>query len=96
MELKVFSIFDKATKAFNQPFYMLTQAEARRAFSTMALDSTTNINKHPHDYHLYYLGKFDNISGAFHDQNVEDLGSAAVYQVNETNVDELFPVEETA
>mgnify|MGYP000033853060 CR=1 FL=1 len=96
MELKVFSIFDKATEAFNLPFFMLTEKEAIRAFTNMALDETTQINKHKHDYHLYYLGRFDNKLAAFHDMNLRDMGSAATYVVNETNVNELFPAEEQA
>jgi len=93
MELKVFSIYDKATEAFNSPFFMLTKSEALRAFQNMARDEDTQISKNPLDFNLYMLGTFDNISGGF-TCNLEDLGSAALRKQGEEKVAELFPREE--
>jgi len=78
MTLKMFSIYDKATEVFNQPFFMLTKAEALRAFIKMATDQDTQIANSPHDFHLYYLGTYDNsVAMVNQDKGIEDFGSAA-------------------
>lgn len=79
MILKVFSIYDKATEAFNMPFFMLTNSEAIRAFQNMAHDETTQINKNPLDYNLYRLSEYDNATGKFTD-DVHDLGNASLFK----------------
>jgi len=86
MQLKVFSIHDKASEAFNQPFFMLTNAEAIRAFQNMARDPDTQINKDPLDFHLFRLGTFDNITGEVKNE-LEDLGSAAQYKKSVRDLD---------
>lgn len=83
MELKVFSIFDKCTQAFNTPFYMLTRAEAIRAFQNMARDPETQIFKNSLDYNLYYLGTWDNQEGV-HTEDLIDLGSANLFKQEES------------
>lgn len=65
MVLKVFSIFDEKGVVFGQPFYMLHNGEALRAFADLVADPQTTVNKHPDDYKLYLLGEFDNFSGKF-------------------------------
>lgn len=92
MLLKVFSIYDSATEAYNQPFFMLTKAEAIRAFTNMALDDNSNINKHSADYHLYYLGDYDNATG-YVDQSkkLECMGSADLFK-NQNNVVDMEAV----
>ena len=86
MILKVFSIYDSCVEAYNQPFFMLTKAEAIRAFTNMAADPTTNISKNPSDFHLYFLGTYDNSTGYVNqDEHIKDLGSADQYKEQETN-----------
>jgi len=94
MILKAFSILDKATEAFNQPFFMLTKAEALRAFTNLSIDEKTEICKNPLDYHLYYIGEYDNSTALMtQDKGVQDLGCAAMFK-QESNV-EKFPSKET-
>ena len=92
MELKVFSIHDKATQAFNQPFFMLTNSEAIRAFQNMARDPDSQISKNPLDFHLYRLGTYDNTTGEV-TNDLHDLGAAALFK-QEDNVEDLFPAKE--
>jgi len=95
MILKVFSIFDNATKAYNQPFFMLTNAEAIRAFQNMALDESTQIFRNPNDFNLYYLGAFDNTEATFK-MDMKDLGSAVLFQkkAEDDQVKKLFESKE--
>jgi len=59
MKLEIYSIFDEAAKAFNTPFFMANKAMALRAFTDLANDSQSSINKHPGDYKLYKIGTFN-------------------------------------
>lgn len=65
MLLKAYSIHDNAVKSYNNPFYMLTHAEACRAFKTEALNPESKICNHPQDFSLYYVGTYDNASATF-------------------------------
>jgi len=65
MELKMFSIYDKAVQVFNTPFAMKTESEAIRAFKHMAQDEQTTIYKSPEDFILYECAFFDTADGQF-------------------------------
>ena len=82
MQYKVFSIYDKLTEVFNQPFYLLTASEAIRAFKNMAEDPASQISKNKIDFNLYQVGTYDNATGE-HTVKVEDLGSAALFNQGE-------------
>lgn len=95
MILKVFSIFDSATGAYNQPFFMLTAKEAIRAFERMANDETSGICQNPSDYHLYYLGTYDNAVGYFHqDENIKSLGSGDTFKDRDRNVQAIIQAKD--
>ncbi len=79
MILKVFSILDKATEAFNTPFFMLTNAEAIRAFQRMACEETNQMHHNPLDFHLYKIAEYDN-STATMTNDLHDLGSAQLFK----------------
>lgn len=59
MDLLMFSIFDVATKNFNTPFFMTTEAEAVRSVRHLVNDENTTLSKSPMDYYLYLVGNFD-------------------------------------
>lgn len=77
MILKVFSIYDGAAKSFNKPFFMLTKAEAMRAFvSTIRTESL--LHENPTDFSLYQLGTYDDSDGKF-SEDISNLGSALYF-----------------
>lgn len=59
---KIYTIHDNAVKSYNNPFYMLTDAEAIRAFKSEATNPESKICNHPQDFSLYYIGTYDNAS----------------------------------
>lgn len=65
MEYQVFTIFDKAVKAFNIPFFAVSEMEAVRNFKMLAQDPTTTIYKNPEDFILFEVDTFDTQSGEF-------------------------------
>lgn len=65
MKLNVYSVYDKAVRAWMQPFYCRTTGEAIRSFTELANDGQSNVSKYPTDYELYALGEYDDSSGLF-------------------------------
>lgn len=67
MRYKVFSIRDRATGSYMQPFYSASVAAAIRMFSDEVnrADPNNNLNKHPEDFDLYMFGDFDDNTGLF-------------------------------
>lgn len=61
--LKAFSIRDDAVEAFDRPFFARSVGEAERVFGDLARDANHPVGKHPHDYHLYLIGSFDEVDG---------------------------------
>lgn len=65
MKLQVFSIFDTAAQAYNQPFMFQTTGLAVRTFQEEAHRPDSNICKHPRDFALMHLGEFDDQNATF-------------------------------
>ncbi|AXH74109.1 MAG: nonstructural protein [Microviridae sp.] len=67
MRYKVFSIRDRATAVYGQPFYSATVGAAVRMFSDEInrKDENSNLYKHPEDFDLYMFGTFDDNTGEF-------------------------------
>lgn len=95
MLLKVFAVYDVDQEAFGQPFYMLTQAEARRALITSAHTEDHLFKLYPHQFQLFQIGEWDNNTGEFNkEMSPQNLGSIAANTVGENNVQELYPENE--
>lgn len=62
MILQVFAVYDKAIKAYANPFYCRSRGEAIRSFSEVANE---RFRRSSADYHLAYLGDFDDGPGLF-------------------------------
>lgn len=68
MILNVYSVFDSKLATFERPFYMISDAAAIRSFSDAVNepnDMTRHWNRHPEDYSLFHLGKFNDLVGEF-------------------------------
>jgi len=86
MKIHVYSIFDSKAGIFSRPWYSITEAVARRQFSELANDPSTEIGRHSADFSLFYLGLFDDSDGAFTNNTVpENLGLAAQFKKEVSN-----------
>lgn len=63
MKLKIFSVYDSKALAYGVPFFMPSVGSAVRAFSDLANDPQSMVNRHPTDYVLYEVGEFDDTVG---------------------------------
>jgi len=64
MIVKVFSIYDSATKAFMAPFTAINEGQAKRMFSDACQSREALFAQHPLDFTLHLVGSFDDSSAA--------------------------------
>lgn len=67
MKLHVVSIYDIAAAMYSRPAFVTSRAAAVRSFGDEVRRSAegNELNKHPQDFELRYLGQFDDESGRF-------------------------------
>lgn len=65
MKMEVFTVYDKAVLAYMQPFYARHVGEAIRSFTELANNPETNVGRHPTDFTLFHLGRYDDGTGLF-------------------------------
>jgi hypothetical protein len=67
MKMVIVSILDTAAGAYGRPAYLASEGVAIRQFQdevNRAADDN-QLYKHPDDFQLFYIGTFDDNSGAF-------------------------------
>lgn len=64
MILQIYAVYDEKAKAYLDPVYFGHDGEALRKFSDVVSNDQSPIAKHPGDFTMYKLGKFDSNSGA--------------------------------
>ena len=60
---KIYAIKDQAIEAFSQPFFVQAQGQAVRMFMDESKNEQSQINRHPEDFELWYIGEFDEQTG---------------------------------
>lgn len=55
----VYSIRDVKTNIYNTPFFQTHKAGAMRLFSDLCTDPNSQIKRHPEDFQLFQIGKFN-------------------------------------
>lgn len=63
--MEVYSVYDSAVGAYGNPFVCRARGEAVRGFVDECMNVQSPFNKHPRDFHLYYLGSYDIGTGTF-------------------------------
>lgn len=75
MMLNAYSIFDTAAGVFQRPWFVGADGEATRIFSDLCKDESSTISKHPEDYHLFRIGRFNDRDGMIDGDTPERLAS---------------------
>jgi len=67
MKQVIVSIHDRAAQCFSRPVFTQTEGTAIRSFTDEVNRSGADneLNKHPEDFDLYFVGVFDDEVGAF-------------------------------
>ena len=67
MKMVIVSIKDTAADAFGRPAYVASEGVAVRQFQDEVnrASDDNQLYKHPDDFHLYYLGLFDDATAKF-------------------------------
>jgi hypothetical protein len=62
----VFAVFDTASESFARPVFVGARGQAIRAFADEVNRAAPDnqMNAHPKDFALYYLGDYDDVTGA--------------------------------
>lgn len=60
-----YSVRDEKVGAFMPPFPMRSDGEAIRGFIDACADKNTAFSKHPADFVLFNVGKYDDVTGRF-------------------------------
>lgn len=67
MNLKIYTVRDRAADVYGTPFFMPSHGQAIRSFAdeiNNPRDGNT-LNRHPQDFDLYALGEYDDQTGTF-------------------------------
>lgn len=90
MKQDVFSIYDHKAKAYSQPFHMVNEALAIRAFTANVNNPESAISTNPEDFTLYKLGSFDDNSGIFDSMEPQPIIKAIQVKEEQIAADPIF------
>lgn len=67
MKYKILTVRDRVADVFGTPFFVASVGAGIRSFGdeVKRVDGNNQLNKHPDDFDLYYLGEFDDSTGMF-------------------------------
>lgn len=74
MILNAYALLDTKAGFFSSPFFCQSHGEAIRICIDTASDMRTTVARYPNDFHLYFIGQYDNQSGFFKSEHPESLG----------------------
>ena len=76
MRMNVYSIFDVASGSYMRPWFVQADGQALRAFADLCMDADHEVGKHPEDYSLFRIGRYDDNKGQLVGENPECLATA--------------------
>lgn len=79
MKLGVYSIFDAAVGAYNQPFFAQTDSAAVRLFSDQCNNKESLLSRNPEHFTLFRIGEFDDKEGELTDEVPNSLGNGVQF-----------------
>lgn len=84
MKYKVVTVRDRGIDAFGTPFFVNSLGGAIRGFGDEVKrphseERPNLMNKHPEDFDLYYLGEYDDDTGAFESLRPEQIAIGKDY-----------------
>lgn len=77
------AIKDNAVEAFGQPIFVNHRNEAIRAFGDEMQNPQSTMHKHPNDYDLYIIGRYNEETGELFDDSKERIARGIDYVQSE-------------
>jgi len=68
--MKIYSVYDRKSKSYKQPMTIPLAGEALRGFIDCCTDGKHMFSKWPHDFDLYQVGSFDDLTGKIDPCNI--------------------------
>lgn len=65
MILNAYAIFDRKALQYHPPFFASTDGAAVRSLGDLVGDLNTTVGRHPNDYVLFLVGRYDDQNGSF-------------------------------
>lgn len=63
MILRVYAIYDKKSKLYNQVIFSQNAGCAMRSYTSLVFERSNMMSRFPADYDIYDIGEFDDNSG---------------------------------
>ena len=73
MIMEAYSVFDEKAGTFGNPFFQSNELVAKRMFVDLANDPQSMVHRHPSDFKLYRIGKFDTEKGSMEPAEVPEF-----------------------
>ena len=82
MKHRMYSVYDAKAEMHNTPMFVSTEAFAIRNFADVCNNPQHPMGQHPEDYHLYFLGEYDDDTGTINQDVIKQVcnGLALVKQ----------------
>lgn len=97
MILNAYTLHDLKSAVFHQPFFALNHGVARRMVTDIATDINTSVGRHPSDYILYFIGRYDDGTSQFAPLEIREHVADVITLVQQVPQPvDLFKQKETA
>ncbi len=90
MQQNMYVVFDVKAGAYLQPWFLLRDAMAVRAFGDCCNDAEHNFGRHPEDFTLFVIGSFDDQKAVIDWHAPRSLGNGIEFVVVDDSQPDLF------
>lgn len=80
MTMQLYSVYDKKSEVYANPFVLRNNAEALRGFATACNDPKTMMHSNPEDFELVVVGGFNPETGEIIASQCVVIGQATEYK----------------
>lgn len=77
--LKAYAVKDIQSGLFTQPYFLMNDTVAIRSFEGAVKDPTTQFNKYPSDFSMYYIGGYNIETGELTNEEPNQIANATQF-----------------
>jgi len=97
MNMTMYSLYDTAAVVYMRPFFCQADGQAMRMFTDLVLDAEHEVGRHPEDYSLCRIGRWNDATAKLDNEDVSVLATGLEVVANSRTVNkdnlELFDKE---